>query len=226
MTRLRVATYNILMGGRHGALVDQVVHQMAADVLLVNECPKTPVLWRRRIRKLSERWGLRFVTGGRQAGSNMIVVAQGVGVKSAGSEKLRQPLFQPRRGIAWAQLRVEGRLVGVVSCHLSLARERRLQEVERILAVAASLRGPVVMAGDLNEPPIGPSWKRLRDAGFRDHGTKDWLTFPAGAPDRRIDALLVRGPARVVQHGDPGLDPDLLAAASDHLPALGVIELD
>jgi hypothetical protein len=30
----------------------------------------------------------------------------------------------------------------------------------------------------------------------------------------------VRGEATVVHHGDPGLDPALLAAASDHRPVL------
>ena len=168
---------------------------------------------------------MRYVAGGRPAGSNMIVVAPGVQVKAAGSEVLKQPLFQPRRGIAWAQLRIQGRLVGVVSCHLSLNRERRLREVERVIEVADRLRGPVVIGGDLNEPPAGPCWRRLRGAGFVDHGDKTWLTFPADHPDRRIDALLVRGSVKVVHHGDPGVPEQLLAAASDHRPVLAVLDL-
>ena len=47
----------------------------------------------------------------RPAGSNLIAVGPGVAVKGSGSQRLPQPLFQPRRGIAWAQLRVEGRLL-------------------------------------------------------------------------------------------------------------------
>ncbi len=168
---------------------------------------------------------MRFVTGGRPAGSNMIVVAPGVAVKSSGSEVLSQPLFQPRRGIAWAQLRVGGRLVGAVSCHLSLDRERRVKEVDRVIAVARRLRGPVVVAGDLNEPPDGPSWQRLRQAGFVDHGSKKWRTFPADQPEKRIDALLVRGDVTVVAHGDPGVRDELLAAGSDHRPVLAVLDL-
>lgn len=225
MTRARVMTYNIYMGGRRGDALHRVVAASSPDILLVNESPKRFLFWKRECRRLTETWGMRFVTGGRPAGSNMIAVARGVAVKSSGAEVLRQPLFQPRRGIAWAQLRVGGRLLGVVSCHLSLDRERRSREVERVIALARRLRGPVVVAGDLNEPPDGPSWQRLRQTGFVDHGSKEWRTFPAAAPEKRIDALLVRGDAAVLSHGDPGVPADLLAAGSDHRPVLAVLEL-
>lgn len=224
MTRARVMTYNIFMGGRRGRALHRVVAVSSPDILLVNESPKQFLFWRRECRRLTETWGMRFVTGGRPAGSNMIVVAPGVAVKSSGSEVLPQPLFQPRRGIAWAQLRVAGSLLGVVSCHLSLDRERRAREIEKVVAVARRLRGPVVVAGDLNERPEGPSWERLRRAGYVDHGSREWRTFPADAPEKRIDALLVRG-AAVLSHGDPGVRPELLAAGSDHRPVLAVLDL-
>ena len=211
-------TYNIFMGGRRGRALNEVVREAAPDVLLVNESPKQWFFWKRQCLRLADAWGLRFVTGGRPAGSNLIAVAPGIAVKKAGSEVLRQPLFQPRRGIAWAQLRVQGHLVGVVSCHLSLDRDRRVAEVRRVLAVARGLRGPVVVAGDLNEGPDGPSWQVLREAGFVDHGSRQWLTFPAEEPEKRIDALLVRGAADVARHGDPGVPEELLAAGSDHRP--------
>lgn len=225
MSRARVMTYNIHMGGRSRAALDEAVRQALPDVLLVNECPKRVLGWKRECRRLADAWRMRVASGGRPAGSNLIVVAPGVGVKAAGAQVLDQPLFAPRRGIAWAQLRVQGFLLGVVSCHLSLDRVRRQREVERVIEVADRLRGPVVLAGDLNEPPSGQVWKRLRDARFVDHGSDDWLTFPAPAPTRRIDALLVRGGSGVPHHGDPGVPPTLLAAASDHRPVLAVLDL-
>jgi endonuclease/exonuclease/phosphatase family metal-dependent hydrolase len=224
VTRLRVLTYNVRLGG-HDRPVPDVVRAGCPDVLLVNESPKTLLGWRRACRRLAERCGMRYVAGGRPAGSNMLAVADGIGVKWSTAERLPQPAWQPRRGVVAAQLRVEGRLVGVVGCHLSLARDRRLAEVRRVLDVAATLRGPVVLAGDLNEPPDGPSWGLLRAAGFVDHGDSAWPTFPAGAPRSRIDALLVRGDVRVAHVGDPGVDPVLLREASDHRPVLGVLEL-
>ena len=69
------------------------------------------------------------------------------------------------------------------------------------------------------------SWAALRRAGFVDHGGSGWRTFPSDDPDRRIDALLVRGAVEVLHHGDPGVDPELLAAASDHRPVLAELEV-
>lgn len=225
MTLLRVLTYNILLGGVRGQPLYDVVRAVAPDVLLVNECPKRPLLWRGDCRRLTERWHLRYVDGGRPAGSNLIAVAAGVGVKSTHVEVLPQPFGEPRRGIAAAQLRVQGRLVGVVSCHLSLDRMRRMSETARVIEVAEGLRGAVVVAGDFNEPPDGPCWALLRRVGFVDQGSARWRTFPAEDPQRRIDALLVRGAADLLHHGDPGVDPVLLAAASDHRPVLAEIEV-
>jgi endonuclease/exonuclease/phosphatase family metal-dependent hydrolase len=224
MTQVRMMTYNIFMGGRKGSALHEVVRAVAPDVITANETPKQWLVWKHRCQHLAELWGMRFVVGGRPAGSNMIAVAGDVVVKTARAEVLKQPLFQPRRGIAWAQLRIEGRLFGVVCCHLSLDRKRRLQEVERVIELAERLRGPVIVAGDLNESPAGQSWQRLEQAGFVDHGSKAWPTFPADQPNRRIDALLVRGPVQVLHHGDPDVPPELLAAASDHRPVLSVLE--
>ena len=222
---LRVLSYNILMGGRHGRFLDQAVRAAAPDVVLVNESPKLPLLWRWRARRLVERWGMTYVAGGRPAGSNLIAVGPEVTVKASAAVTVPQPLFQPRRGIASAQLKVRGSLVGVVACHLSLDPERRSTETGRVLEVADRLRGTVLIGGDLNEGPRGPSWRRLRAAGYVDHGSDDWLTFPADVPTKRIDALLVRGTATVRHHGHPGVDDQLLARASDHRPVLAVLDL-
>ena len=198
---------------------------MRPDVLLVNESPKRPLLWRRDCQKLVDRWDLRYVGGGRPAGSNMIACARMVELRDVVQLVLPQPRWQPRRGIVAAQLRFRGRLLGVVSCHLSLNSERRLQETRRVIEAVSALRGPIVLGDDLNEPPDGPCWRLMRAAGFVDHGTRQWRTFPFEDPDRRIDALLVRGDVRVLRHGDPGLDPGLLARASDHRPVLAELEL-
>lgn len=225
MPRLRVLAYNIWQGGR-GDRLAEAVRGAQPDVVLVNESPKTPLIWRWRCRRLASSWGLRYVAGGRDAGSNMIAVGDGVQVRSTHTSLVEQPLFRPRRGVVSAQLRVRGRLVGVVACHLSLDPEKRPMEVDRVIEAANRLRGPVLVAGDLNEEPDGPSWRRLRAAGYVDHGGEDWPTFPADEPTTRIDALLVRGAVRMLHHGDPGVPEELQRVASNHRAVLGVVELD
>jgi endonuclease/exonuclease/phosphatase family metal-dependent hydrolase len=225
MVRMRLMTYNIYLAGRRGAPLHEVVRSVAPDVLLVNESPHYPWVWRRQCRALAEQWRLRLVTGGRPAGSLMVLTRDGVKADVLRRKVLGRPPFRPRRGIVAAQLEVEGRPVGLVGCHLSLHPRQRLREGGQVLTSAEGLRGPGVVAGDLNEPPGGPSWARLHAAGFVDHGDRGWLTFPAERPAKRIDAVLVRGDVAVHHHGDPGVAEELLARASDHRPVLAVLDV-
>ena len=225
MPQLRVMTYNIYLGGRGGRLLDQVVRAAAPDVLVVNESPHYPGVWRWRCRGLARRWAMDLVVGGRPAGSLMLLAKPGLRVTFRHQKVLGRPPFRPRRGIVSAEVEVGGRPVGIVGCHLSLHADERAREVEKVVEAADSLGDPVVVAGDLNERPNGPSWRRLREAGFEDAGTRDWLTFPADSPVKRIDAVLVRGDVAVFHHGDPGVPAELQAAASDHRPVLAVLTL-
>ena len=187
---LRVMTYNIRLGGRNRTALREVVREACPDVLLVTESPKTPLLWRGRCRALAREWGMGYVAGGRDAGSNLVLVSDRVEVSWARTSVIPQQVGRPRRGVVSAQLSVGGRPLGVVGCHLSLVRDERLREVEAVIAAAEALDGVVVVGGDLNEPAGAPAWDRLRRAGFVDRGTA--ATFPAGRPVDRIDALLVR----------------------------------
>lgn len=224
MTRVRLMTYNIELGGRHRQQLGEVVRAVAPDVLLVNESPHRALVWRRQCEELARRFQMRLVVGGRPGGSSMVLVRSGIGVKFTHAEVLARPPIWPRRGIVSAQLRVEGALLGVVGCHLSLKRRERVREVERVIEVADRLRGPVVVSGDLNEGPEGPCWQRLAEAGYVDHGSGAWSTFPSDDPVKRIDAVLVRGRATVLHHGDPGVPDEGLRAASDHRPVLAEID--
>jgi endonuclease/exonuclease/phosphatase family metal-dependent hydrolase len=224
VARLRVMTYNIL-GGRAGTPLAQVVTAVRPDVLLANECPKTPLLWRWRCRRLLRGWRLRYAGGGRPAGSNLLATSAAVDVVRSVAWRTPEPLLQPRRGIVAAQLSVAGRAFGFVGAHLSLQRQWRHRDLDRVIAAAETLTGPVVVAGDFNEGPGGRCWRRLAQAGFRDAAGPDELTFPSLQPDRRIDALLVRGAVTVLEHRVPALEPALLAAASDHLPVTALLEL-
>ena len=83
MTLVRVMTYNILLGGRRGQPLYDVVRAVAPDVLLVNEGPKRPVLDGRDCRRLAGRLGLRYVVGGRAAGGNLVLRSDRVEVSSS-----------------------------------------------------------------------------------------------------------------------------------------------
>jgi endonuclease/exonuclease/phosphatase family metal-dependent hydrolase len=222
MTSVRVLAYNIV-GGKAQVALRSVVHSIEPDVMVVNETPQTPLFWRWQCPSLARQWGMQHIAGGRNAGRNMICAQHHVGVAETYVERTQLPLSQPISGVVSAQLQADSHRFGVVGAHLGLDPELREWQVQQVLEAAERLHGPVVVAGDLNEPPKGPSWEALRAAGFVDHGDAQDYTYPAEHPAKRIDAILVRGDVRVSRHRIPGLRPELLRLASEHLPVAATL---
>lgn len=222
MTALTVVTYNIHGGSQRGPLA-AVVTALRPDVLVVNEAPRMPLLWRWKCSRLAQEWGLRRVVGGRDAGQNMLCVSARVQVLSASARRLPQPLFAPMRGLVTAQCALDGVEFGVVGVHLSLVASRREGEAGAAVAVAAPLRGPVVVCGDLNETPERPAWGIFQRAGFVDFGQQHDLTYSSTDRRKRIDAVLVKD-ADVQSYDVPTL-PAAYMRASDHCPVRVVVNL-
>ena len=128
-----------------------------------------------------------------------------------------------QRGVLVARVAAPGGALGVLNTHLDHTGDDvwRLQEIAGVLRAAAGVREPglpLLLGGDLNARPESPVHQALRAAGFRDAwtecGTGEGMTFPANAPDRRIDYLYLAGDARC-------LEARVLASdASDHRPLL------
>jgi endonuclease/exonuclease/phosphatase family metal-dependent hydrolase len=222
MTSVRLLTYNIL-GARARVALRSVITAVEPDVLLVNESPQIPLLWRWQAPSLARQWELQHVAGGRNAGRNMICAQAHIGVAHTRVHRIRQPPMTPIRGVVSAQLQANSHRFGVVGCHLGIDPDARVDQVQEVLRAADELEGPVVVAGDLNEPPKAPAWQALLDAGFVDHGDDEDSTFPAEKPRQRIDALLVRGDVHVDRHTIPVVQPELLRLASDHLPVTATL---
>lgn len=203
-----------------------VISALTPDVLVVNETPRAPLLWRWQCARLASDWGLRRAVGGRDAGRNMICVSDRVRVRvlATSTRLLPQPFLAPRRGIVTAQCQVDGVQFGVVGVHLSLSGPARAAEAAEAVAATEALRGPVMICGDVNEPSGSPAWRALKRAGFTDFGNDADPTFSTTSPAKRIDVVLVRG-AAVKSYGVPDIPIERLRAASDHCPVQTVVDL-
>ncbi|HEX6261381.1 MAG TPA: endonuclease/exonuclease/phosphatase family protein [Actinomycetota bacterium] len=132
---------------------------------------------------------------------------------------------RPHRGVVASLIGRSGYRLTAASVHLGLSdperREHARDLTDRILP---ELRPPVLLGGDLNEPPEGPAarWmaERLWDA-FAQAGQGPGETFPARDPRARIDYLLVPEGVTVAR---AFVDRDA-AEASDHLPLVVDLEL-
>ena len=110
--------------------------------------------------------------------------------------------------------------ISVVSVHLAGSTGERLAQADSVTSWFADLDRPVVLAGDFNGRPGGPVLTRL---------ARDWrvleksdspVTFPADAPDREIDFILVPAKAEVELLGHRVIDAPV---ASDHRPILAIL---
>jgi len=133
---------------------------------------------------------------------------------------------------------VAGQRVVIGSVHMSLDRRERLAHTAELLDHVAVLQRDygaehVVLGGDLNEPPDGPTWRALAAGGLHDawaqapgssRGGEN--TFPAAMPERRIDAVLVSSGVQMAWAGVPDeVAAGEYAAASDHRPVLAELTL-
>lgn len=186
-----------LRDGRSGVV--RQLRALDADVVVLQEAPRL-VLWRLSRRLLAHQVGLRLVTRGRAAGN---CVLTRLPVTSARTSQLPRHPGLHRRGTAAAVLMLDGLPVRVAGTHLDLDPQARLVTASAVRA------DPVdVLCADVNDEPGSPAWKLLAD-GLTDPGAAP--TFPARAPRRRLDALLVGPALRVVAFGVEA------TSASDHL---------
>lgn len=131
--------------------------------------------------------------------------------RAGGAREPRIALFAVTNGIR------------VMNTHLDASRDEtyRLQEIAHLLA-SAETSEPLLVGGDFNAEPASAVYSQASARGLRDAWTEcgagSALTFPAGAPVKRIDYLFLAGDARCASARV------LDSTASDHRPLLVTVE--
>lgn len=174
---------------------------------------------------MAATFGMRYVAA---SARNAILVAEGIDL----AEPLHWRVWRPfvRRRLNFVATQLPGGAVGgqvllgttriaLVVCHLGLHILGRRRELEQILQRCRSFGTPYLLAGDLNEEPDGPVWKRLAEEGLTDLGADAGPTFSSTNPHKRIDGAHLTPPLQGRILPTPA-SPQDLAAASDHLPML------
>jgi endonuclease/exonuclease/phosphatase family metal-dependent hydrolase len=216
---IRVLSWNLRHLHDSRAAVVRVLRSAAADVVCIQEGPRLPLHSEVALRRLARDAGLRVAGGAWSAAGNAVLHGPRVSVDAALTH--RHPLnrrFGQRRGVVTATIRG----VRFSSIHLGLEAAERLAHVAWLIEHLGS--GPVVVAGDLNEPAGGPSWQAL-SALVRDPAPDAPPTFPVRDPRRRIDAVLTSRDIRTLEYAAWQPDPADLAHATDHVPVLSVLDL-
>lgn len=236
--RIRVLSYNLRDLKDDVDAVARVVRAIRPDVACLQEVPRHPFAGH-RVGALADACGLLWSGGGRRSGGTAVLTSLRVGQASATAARLPVGGRLARsRGYAACVVAVPGGpSLTVASVHLSLADHERVEHAHRVVAeVSAFGPAPYVVAGDLNEPPDGPAWRAFGDlvedatlAVTAAAAAGPAPTYPARAPRRRIDAVLVSAGIGVDSVRVPGVvdgvDPADLRVASDHLPVVADLRI-
>lgn len=215
---LTVVSYNIHAGRdaegrsnleRVAALIDSV----AADVVLLQEVDRGTarsggVDQLAELRRLTGMHGVfgrsLFYDGGEYGIAVLsrwpILESRVAPLPAEPPEARAGPSYEPRVALL-VRVDAPGGPIPVINTHLGAgaAGTYRRQELVALLAEvhrSTGRTGPLLVGGDLNATPesdlVGAATLPLDDA-FARCGTGDGVTYPARAPDRRIDYVLLRG---------------------------------
>ncbi|HEY3714290.1 MAG TPA: endonuclease/exonuclease/phosphatase family protein [Jatrophihabitantaceae bacterium] len=226
MTVLRLLTYNVRSLRDDDAAVARVIRAANPHVACIQEAPRF-FRWRSKCAGLARRAGMVLVTGGRDAGANLVLSTLGVDVVATRDVLLSRNRGYHQRGVAMAVLRLDGVEFAVVGTHLDGASQvHQIGELHRALDAFAPPGRPAIVAGDINASPTMPGWQELAGRGsdaFAVAGTGDGFTSNVTALTRRIDGIFP-GAGITVLSAQPIDTPDV-RIASDHLPVLAELEL-
>ncbi|MFE0337380.1 endonuclease/exonuclease/phosphatase family protein [Streptomyces sp. NPDC058955] len=226
---VRILSYNVRSMRDDEDALARVIRSCAPDVVLVQEAPRF-FRWRKHAARLAAKSELVVLSGGATAAGPLLLCSLRATVER--TEDVLLPLTPGlhRRGLATAVVRFGAVRLGLVSCHLSLREDERYAQAGLVLDRVAALDTPyTIVAGDLNERPGGPAFTRLTRTLRDGRQARPWgteHTFPATAPDARVDAILATDAVEFLGCGVPTTpDPADLTAASDHLPVLAAVRL-
>ncbi|MFD0271495.1 endonuclease/exonuclease/phosphatase family protein [Streptomyces sp. NPDC127106] len=229
---IRILSYNIRSLRDDEDALARVIRACAPDLVFVQEAPRF-FRWRKHAARLAAKCDLVVLSGGATAAGPLLLCSLRAFVER--TEDVLLPLRPGlhRRGFATAVVRFGGVRVAVLSAHLPLDAGERQAHAEALLARLGDAGAPYgIAAGDVNETPDGPVFRRLAGALQDCRAVAPWggeHTFVRGGAARRIDAVFATRGVEVLGCGVPvglaGVSDADLAAATDHLPVLAALRL-
>ncbi len=227
VANLRFLSYNVRSLRDDPDAVARVMRSVAPDVVIVQEAPRF-LRWRSSCAALARRAGLVWVSGGRVAGSNLVLSTLGVTTIERFDIPFTDRPKLHHRGAAAAVLELRGTRFAVAGTHLDLIEQPRLDHLDELAAFGRLSFGdaPLILGGDLNALPDSATWQRCSQVGvdtFAAVGAGDGYTYSAATPVRRIDAVFADPRLRPVSA--EVIDSPDVRIASDHRPLLVTFEL-
>ncbi|MCX5114299.1 endonuclease/exonuclease/phosphatase family protein [Streptomyces sp. NBC_00378] len=229
---IRVLSYNIRSMRDDCEALARVITACAPDLVLIQEAPRF-FRWRKRAAWLAARTDLVVLSGGATAAGPLLLCSLRATVERTQDVLLPLTPGLHRRGFATSVVRIAGTRIGLLSFHLSLQRDERLDQTEMLLERLDEMGVEhAIAAGDLNDVPTGSAFQRLAGRLQDCWAVRPWggeHTYSPDHPRRRIDAVFATDGIEVlgcgVPAGLPGVTDADLRAATDHLPVLAALRV-
>lgn len=237
---LTVMTYNI----HHGMGIDDVldldriadlIRKSQADLVALQEVDvKTErVQGLHTMKYLAEKLDMEWVFGQNlsfQGGGYGNGILSAYPIESWTNEHFPPYLEGEQRGLLQTVIRCQGLTIAFWNTHLDHRPDdtERKQSAATIVEKSDTLRYPLVIAGDFNDIPESPVIQILNQS-FQDSwhitGHDSGYTFPALAPERRIDYIFYRHHSDSHFRLKPVKSTIRKSPASDHLPLVVVFKI-
>ncbi|WP_338676204.1 endonuclease/exonuclease/phosphatase family protein [Streptomyces sp. SCSIO 30461] len=229
---VRALSYNIRSLRDDEDALARVIRACRPDLVFIQEAPRF-FRWRKHAARLAAKSELVVLGGGATAAGPLLLCSLRATVER--TEDVLLPLTPGlhRRGFATAVVRFGRARVGLLGCHLSLNAAERYTQAGLLLERLGAMGVPqAIVAGDINEPPDGPGFRRIA-AELQDcRQVRPWggeHTFTPDTPNKRVDAVFATPGIEVLGCGVPSDHPGVsaadLRAATDHLPVLAALRI-
>lgn len=198
----RVMAWNVANAPQGWEPVEALIVRQNPDVLVLIEVYSTP-----EFEAMVQRLGYHRSEG---VSANVVLSREPIA-------ETRLIEFEDRDGVVGgviSSLTIRGRDATVASLHFSsfkadlerlglplaesleLTHNKHIMQAATVIANLTDVRGPMILAGDLNMPPRGTAYRMLAEAfvdAFAAAGTGFGYTYAGGIPWVRIDYILSRG---------------------------------
>lgn len=233
--RLRVLSYNI----HHGEGVDRqldldriarVVTSAKPDLVALQEVDQRVQRTNSvdQPARLAELTGLAIAFGANidlQGGHYGNAVLSRHAIVATSNHSLPNVDQGEQRGLLAVEVKIPeaGKTLLLLATHLDHRRDdrERVESAKMINQLVAEQRGPVILAGDLNDV-VGSETLRQLELDWQRANEQPLATIPVGEPSRQIDFILFRPAERWRVIEVKVLEE---AVASDHRAILAVLEL-
>ena len=233
---IRVMTYNIHVGVGMDKKLDlrriaDVINKERPDLVGLQEVDRGVERTQRKdeIVELAQLTGMEYAFAHNldyQGGQYGVAILSKFPIDTIDHRMYQNKREAERRGMIRIEVKIDAKPVNFVTTHLDYQyQDGRLFEAEQMLQFLSTVKGPLVVVGDLNDEPTGSAYKlmlnQFADSWLSGHQTADGFSYPADKPIKRIDYVFIRKSDRLKIKKAWVVE----TLASDHVPVVTEIEV-